>query len=297
LDRLLKPGPARAGAMGILGLVAGVLLVVILRYFQNLEPVWESSTLLFFGAIIGLSAALVGLGVFNPARIFAGEAGLPRAVSMGILGFLLGGLFVVVLRGLQGLEPLWNTGVGIIVMAFTTTGFFVWGMGAFDPRLSQHGEGHETPATHDEDEADPATTLGSSIWQVSFYVTAILIVIAFFALVPGGPGLHITTNPDGSFFATGAVTVQLPFNGPEVVVSQLVIFILFAIIVLISLAIIAGLIALVMTFLAQNVNQVKSTEPTLADRTPPGVFRFLGRVSGAIAEWLRRGLPKALGQR
>ncbi len=74
------------------------------------------------------------------------QPGLSRAIPMAIIGFLFGALLVIVIRGLQGLDPLWAAGPGIVMTAFTTAGFFVWGMGAFNPKMSVHGEAAEAEA-------------------------------------------------------------------------------------------------------------------------------------------------------
>ena len=73
------------------------------------------------------------------------KPGLARAVPMGIGGFTIGVILAYLIRLAQGLEP--NAaapyafvGPALVLGAFISAGFFVWGMGAFDPRMSVHGE-------------------------------------------------------------------------------------------------------------------------------------------------------------
>ena len=66
------------------------MLVIILRSLQNLDPVWEPGTVIVIGALSGAGAFVTALGLFDPRKLFEGEAGLPRATWMGIVGFLLG---------------------------------------------------------------------------------------------------------------------------------------------------------------------------------------------------------------
>ena len=68
------------------------------------------------------------------------QPGLARAVPMGILGFIGGALLALVIRMLQGLDPAGSVGAAFVLGAFISSGVFVWGMGAFDPRMSVHGD-------------------------------------------------------------------------------------------------------------------------------------------------------------
>ena len=70
---------------------------------------------------------------------------------MGIIGFAVGALIAVLIRLAQGLDPnptapLAYVGPAFVLGAFISSGFFVWGMGAFDPRMSVHGEEHAADA-------------------------------------------------------------------------------------------------------------------------------------------------------
>lgn len=293
LRGLVAGGIAAVGAIIVTGIVRGL---------QHLDPAWDTNILALMAILAGAGGFLVGAGAVDPTRLFAGEPTFARGMSMAILGFLLGGLLVIVLRGLQSLDPLWDTGVGATVIAFSMAGFFLWGVGAFDPKMSEHGEhhaeeAHEIVEAPEEVVEEPGVLLGTQVWIVSFLVIVLMLFIAFVALVPGGPGLQITNAPDASFFAAGEVLVQLPFGGEQIVVSQLVVFFVFVIITLFSLALIGGAIGLLFFFLSRNITEVRNTKPTEAELTPPPAVQTVGRVSGSVAEWIRSGLPRLLGQR
>ncbi|MEO8397951.1 MAG: hypothetical protein ABI700_33465, partial [Chloroflexota bacterium] len=103
------------------------------------------------------------------------QAGLSRAIPMAIIGFMVGALVTILLRGLQSLDPIWSAGPGLVLAGFTMAGFFVWGMGAFDPKLSVHGEAEE--AAHEElqkEAAQPRSLLLGSTWMLA---TITLIVV------------------------------------------------------------------------------------------------------------------------
>jgi hypothetical protein len=180
--------------------------------------------------------------------------GVSRAIPMGIIGFLVGALIVITIRGLQGLDPLWNPGVGIIFGTLFCAGFFVWGMGAFNPKLSEHGEGaghHEQPA---EAEGKLATLLTSSVWQIATLLVLTLIVLFAFAAW-GGLTLTTTADPLASTTNVGYFTLALPFNGPEVQLSELVVFVLFVLWVFVSLAIAAVVLAWMFGYFHQGLKE------------------------------------------
>lgn len=221
------------------------------------------------------------------------QPGLTRAVPLGIIGFLSGALFVIVLRGLQSLTPLWDVGAGIVMGTLMCAFFFVWGMGAFDPRMSAHGEGVEH---HDHDEdlyenvplpASPAGILavvsrmvGGSLWQLTFYLTIMMILIFAVISIPGVPVLQQVAEPGADTAAIGAFAVQLPFGGSEVMVSELVLFIALIAFTMLSLGVAGMLIAWLFSTLSRNVKEVQAVSytslggPQLA--TSAGVMPQLG---------------------
>ena len=57
----------------------------------------------------------------------------------------------------------------MVLGSFISAGVFVWGMGAFDPRMNVHGEHHEIEAAAPAVES-PLTLLGGFTWQITFWV-------------------------------------------------------------------------------------------------------------------------------
>lgn len=176
-----------------------------------------------------------------------GTPGISRAVPLGVIGFMVGALVVIIVRALQSLVPLWDPGVGIVFGTFFSAGFFVWGMGAFDPNMSVHGEeahGHDEAHAEAAPES-PTTILGVELWKVAFATLLVLVAIGAFAWL--GPALVTTDEADASANLIGMVPMEL--FGQEVLVSQLVIFAAFILIAFISLGIAAGAIGFIMNFL------------------------------------------------
>lgn len=187
------------------------------------------------------------------------QPGLSRAIPAGIIGFLLGSLIVIVIRGLQGLVPLWDTGVGMSLAAFTTAGFFVWGMGAFNPEMSLHGEAAEAAEAARAQQADntpPRKILFGYTWQLATLLIIVLVALFGFATIPGGLTLVTTADPDASLTAASNVEMTLP-GGAVVAVSQFVIFAIFIIITFISLAVAAAIINAVMIGMSRGVKEAQ----------------------------------------
>jgi len=191
------------------------------------------------------------------------QPGLSRAVPMGILGFLLGALIVIILRALQGLTPLWDVGVGVVLAVFMGAGFFVWGMGAFDPRMSVHGEAAEQPQTADG-EPKPTALLASTIWQLTTILIVFMIIIGFVAWLPGGPRLTVTDNALASPVQVGYF--ELTMGDQVVQVSELVVFIAFIIIMMVSLLLAAGAVGAVFFSLARGVANASVAAHTPMER-------------------------------
>ena len=177
------------------------------------------------------------------------KPGISRAVPMGVIGFLVGALVVFIIRALQSLTPIWDPGVGLVFGTFFAAGFFVWGIGAFDPRMNVHGDEHEAEAAHVEEPVKPTSQLIGSIWQVLFATLIGLVVIGAFAWL--GPKLIMTDEADASANMIGMVPMEL--FGQEVLVSQLVIFVAFILFAIVSLAVVAGGIGFILNFLNQGV--------------------------------------------
>lgn len=83
------------------------------------------------------------------------KPGLGRAIPALIVGFVASLAFVYAVRSWQQMDPVWMNAessegaqVGMVLAAFVCMGTFMWGVGAFDPQMSEHGE------PDDEDEVD-----------------------------------------------------------------------------------------------------------------------------------------------
>lgn len=217
--------------------------------------------------------------------------GISRAVPMGIVGFLLGALIVMVLRGLQSLDPLWSPGVGIIFGTLFSAAFTMWGIGAFDPKLSVHGEAEH----HDEVEEAPKpyAFLTDSIWQIATVLVLVFIALFAFAAL-GGLTLKTTADPLASATEVGFFTLQLPFDGPEVLLSELVVFIAFILITFISLAIAAFLIAKAFTYLDTGIAVSKLEAKSGAAGLPSGSAAVAALPSGSAVQPASSAKPSDL---
>ncbi|HEX2905271.1 MAG TPA: hypothetical protein VHO69_00315 [Phototrophicaceae bacterium] len=193
--------------------------------------------------------------------------GIARAVSMGILGFALGALLAVGLRLLQGLDPnpanpYGYVGPAFVLGAFFCAGFFIWGIGAFDARLNVHGEEPEAAAAEaakgEIEAVKPLALLTSNLWQISFWLIVVIVAIAIFAFLPFGPTIQSVAG-DGNPAAVGYTTMALPFGGPTVTVSYLVLFIVFVIWTLLSLAVVAGLLAFILNYFSRGKKNPDAT--------------------------------------
>ncbi len=183
--------------------------------------------------------------------------GISRAIPMGILGFLAGALLVILIRGLQSLDPVWDPGVGIVAGTMFSAIFFIWGIGGFDPRLSVHGEEAEAHHEEEAEEAAPRELFSSTMWLIVTLSVAALLVIFAFALIPGGFALTVTDDPHGSRSAVGFFTLELP-GGTVLEVSELAAFVGFIIFTFLSLAIAAAIFARLLFSLSRGIAEVQA---------------------------------------
>ncbi len=94
------------------------------------------------------------------------KPGLGRAIPALIVGFVASLAFVYAMRSLQQMNPVWMNAessegaqVGLVLAAFVCMGAFMWGVGAFDPKMSEHGEhAHE----HEDEAPEKDFALGTS---------------------------------------------------------------------------------------------------------------------------------------
>jgi hypothetical protein len=209
------------------------------------------------------------------------QPGLARAVPLGILGFTIGVILARFIRLLQGIEynpadPNAFVGSAMVLGAFFSAGFFIWGMGAFDPKMNVHGE-HAEEAHEEEAPASPIQILAGYTWQILFWVIILVVAVAAFAFLPSGPYLQ-SVQGDGDpaainqttlgqlynpirEFANDAAGVQLPVmdaNTAAISVSYLTVFVLVVAWTILSLFLVAGLIAFIFSYLS---TAVRNPEP------------------------------------
>ncbi len=207
------------------------------------------------------------------------KPGLARAVPMGIGGFTIGVILAYLIRLAQGLEP--NAaapyafvGPALVLGAFISAGFFVWGMGAFDPRMSVHGEHAIQEHAEEPAEAEPVAILSAYTWQVLTWTILLVLAVAAFAFIPSGPRLQSVAG-DGNVSAVGVTTfaqiynpirefantaagVQMPAladNIAGIQLSYLFLFIVFVIWTVISLFVVSGLLAFLFAYLSTALKQ------------------------------------------
>lgn len=201
------------------------------------------------------------------------KPGLARAVPMGIIGLIAGLLFVLILRALQQVEPVWDPQIGFVVAAFTATFAFVWGMGASDKRMSQHPHEpevdkesglivYEPQEEHEDIDAEaqqtpPGRVLSFNIWQVSFWQIVLIVGLFAFATLPTGLNLQTTASAGGNVAAVGYFDFTIPFTHTTVSVSQLTLFAFFVFFTLASLYVISWIIGRTFLALSKNVSEVQ----------------------------------------
>jgi len=95
------------------------------------------------------------------------QPGVGRATAYGLLGFMTASLLVVIVRGLQNLSPVYDPSVGVVLGGFLGAIFFIWGIGAFNPLWSAHGEAEEEARKIIEEKySQPRHILTSITWSL-----------------------------------------------------------------------------------------------------------------------------------
>lgn len=211
--------------------------------------------------------------------------GLNRALPMTVIGFLLGAGFVILLRSLQGMDEIWHAQIGLIVGGVVSAIFFLWGVGAFSPRMSEHhvpepGEdefGNELPVEDHHEEEAPVAVLTSTIWTVAFWVMVIFAGLLIFAALPGGFGYTLSADAAANANSNGYFPVQWT-NGETLYVSKLAAFIIFVAFTMLSLFGASWLIAKGLFSLNANIKEVKAV-----GNQPLTPLMSLGSGSAAVA--------------
>ena len=111
------------------------------------------------------------------------KPGLSRAIPALIIGFIGSLAFVYALRVLQDMEPVWMNAdssegaqVGMVLAAFVSMATFMWGVGAFDPKMSEHGDHADEPEEEAPEKefalrtSGPVFRAGKWLWDLTWVI-------------------------------------------------------------------------------------------------------------------------------
>lgn len=110
------------------------------------------------------------------------KPGLARAIPYMIAAFILSLAIVYGIRALQDMDPVWMNAdtsegaqVGLVLAAFASMFAFMWGVGAFDPKMSEHGDHAHEEETAPESEfalqtSGPVFRLGKWLWDLAWRI-------------------------------------------------------------------------------------------------------------------------------
>lgn len=321
-----KPGFWRAVLAGGAGTTAGIVLTMILRLIQQLDPV-NIAVFIVIGLIGGIIGLVWGAGAFSGAALPKGpKPGLARAIPASILAFILSAFLVFVVRSFQEMEPRYDPRVTLVIAPFMMAAAVVWGMGGFDPRMSEHahppeatdGETAIVPAPEHAYEEDKEVSyfgiFSSQLWTVTTLTLLLVAVFFGFALLPTGLLLETTSDPAASMskFATNMefmTPLGIEINGTSMVqADKLSVFAGFIIFTVLSLLVFGGGIGFLFYWLNRGVNTVRGQRSTSLEdpenyntwwifllHVPLRFIRLsvmvFGAISGNIGRALRRGIP------
>lgn len=166
------------------------------------------------------------------------QPGVGRATAFGLIGFMIASVLVIIVRSLQGLVPVYDPSVGIVIGGFMGAIFFIIGLGAFNPLWSAHGAAEaEAHRVIEARSKEPRRILGSVIWSLVGWLILMLVLIIVFATLPFGFALTITADPLASTASVGMVDITI--NDTTLAVSQLSILLIFMAVMFGSLFVVA----------------------------------------------------------
>lgn len=239
--------------------------------------------------------------------------GINRAIPGAIIGLIIGQLIVMGMRSYQGL-PVWDPGTALVLGAFTMMAGWLWGVGAFNPKLSEHGEHHaeETAivtidddgneivvhqASEHHEEEDTSALFFTEFYKAISLPMIILVIVFLFSLLPDGFYLAVVDDANASptAFST-SVPMNLPFFG-EVVTTQMVIFLAFVGVLALSMMIMAGGLGFLFYKGHEQVLVANKIESGSSESIPPAPVRAIGRGMKNAARSTRKNLPKVLGNK
>jgi hypothetical protein len=244
------------------------------------------------------------------------KPGIERAIPGAAIGIAIGLAFVPFIRSVSGITPIWDNGLAMVIAPFTMMVGWLWGIGAFNPKNSEHahppylhdGEEHGETAiveVHHEEEVvapTPGAILMRETWKALTYPLLLFFVFLGFAAIPDGFFLQTANDPTANVLAFGegytlALPFALPLIGDTLVLSEITMFILMILAVIVPLALMAGAIGFFMFMGHQQVAVTSKIAPTPQELTPPAPVRALGRGAKGLAAALRKGLPRFFGMK
>lgn len=244
--------------------------------------------------------------------------GLSRGIPGAIMGFAIGALTVLILRQVQGMEPVWDNGVALVLTPFTMMAGWLWGVGAFNPKMSEHGhhaedhggstalatvDGDETALAlhHDHPEEEVLTPFGllmSTTWRIVTYVLTLFIFFFAVAALPTGFYLQQANQPEAQSAAiAGTQSFDLPLGAGSFEASQLTVLLGFLAFTMLSVVVLGGLFGLLLINGQRAVLRAQQTAPAHETSAPPAPVRAAGRRTRRLARNLRTGIPKFFGQK
>lgn len=210
------------------------------------------------------------------------QPGIPRATAGAFLTFFFGAALVTLLRLIFGFEPLWNLGLASVGGVFSAAAGFIWGMGGFNPAMSEHPDDSKPEPTPEElaEKYGAASVVGSVSWTVAFVSLIIMVVVIGLSYVPG-LGLTVTDVDNASVKSLGVV--ELSLFGDTIPVNQGVLLLAVIAFTVFSLAVAAGLIGAVVYALNREITTVKKMDVT-GTGLPRGLERQLAKAAGQLAD-------------
>jgi hypothetical protein len=195
-------------------------------------------------------------------------------------------LIVTGLRVAFGFTPYWNLGLSLVMGTFTMAYGAIWGIGGFNPRMSEHPDDSKPQPTYEEmaEESGWRGMLSSTTWQLTAVTLVLIFGLIALALIPGF-GLNITHVADASVKGFG--TVEISVFGDTFPVNQAVLLIGFVLFTMLSLAVAGAVISGIFYALSRGVENAHNTpefEPGQPRENVNPLMRGAGRVAGRLAD-------------
>ena len=212
--------------------------------------------------------------------------GISRGAVGAVIGFAAGALVVTLLRVAFGFTPYWNLGLVLVLGIFSTAAGTIWGIGGFNPRMSEHPDDSIPEPTLNDmaEESGWRGVLSNVTWQVSAAVTLLTFAIIVIALIPGF-GINVTRIPEASPKGFGTFNLQL--FGEAFPINQGFVLLGFIAITMLSLAVTGAVLGGVFYALSRGVKNAEAQpvrEPGEAYEQVNPLLRSAGDFAGRLAD-------------